>query len=218
MYMISNILDLLEKFKVSFILTSSFSMIVNLILFVISGLALFKMQKNLNLKNPWICFVPLLNIFAIGRVAQVFIKKNGMNSAKFGPILLIVYIIKMLCAAAFLVLFTVSLNEIILNASKAIENDVFMTLSMFSSLIPVIALYFVFFALAVTYDIIYFVALWRIFSVFCNENATLFTVLSIFFKFLIPFFLFFNRNREPKFTHEEREHGNYQNFDLIEEN
>lgn len=217
MFFISKILDLLEKFKVSFILTSSFSAIIALALFIVCGLALFKMQKSLNLNNPWICFIPLLNIFAFGRVAHNYIRKDRMKSVKFGPILLIMYVLKLLTACAFLVMFAVSLSKIIANASNAIENDIFMNIGMFSSMIPVIVLYFVFLAFAVSYEIIYYVALWKIFSVFCNENATLFTVLSIFFSFLAPVFLFFNRNREPKLTFEEREHGNYQNFDIIDE-
>ena len=218
MYIISNILNLLEKFKFSFILTSSFSVIASVILFIVCGLALFSMQKNLKYKNAWICFVPFLNIFAFGRVAQKFIRRDGIKSAKLGPILLIMYILKMLTACAFLVLFTVSLSEIIANASSAIEKDILMTIDMFSSMIPAIALYFIFLAFAISYKIIYFVALWRIYGIFCNENAKIFIIFSILLNFLAPFFLFFNRNREPKRSYEEREHGNYQNFDLIDEN
>ena len=50
-----------------------------------------------------------------------------------------------------------SINDIIKNASNAIENSASMSIDMFSSFIYVIAMYFIFIVLAVSYKIIYFV-------------------------------------------------------------
>ena len=171
----------------------------------------------MNFNNPWISFIPFANIFALGRIGQTYIKRDGTKSAKFGPILLVLYIIQFVIQIAFIVMLVLSLSTVIGNAYSAIEQDITMSLDMFYPLISVIAIYFVLFAIALTYKILYFVVLWRVFALLCNDNATLFTVLSIFFEFLAPVFLIIYRNREPKFTFEERLNFPKPEFEFSEE-
>ena len=177
---------------------------VGIILFILQGIALFQMSGRLKLKNSWISFIPLIWIFSFGRVAQNYVRADGKKSAKLGIILIIFQIIQIVLAIAVVVATFFATAAVIDNANLAIENDVSMTLDMFSQFIFVIVLALALFAVAVTYKIIYFVSLWRIFSVFDNGNATLYTTISFFFDFMSPIFLFFIRKKEPLLTFEQR--------------
>ena len=57
---------------------------------------------------------------------------------------------------------------------------------------------------AFVYTVLHYVAFWRIVASFDNSNATLYTVLSVFFSFLDPIFLFIIRNKQPVFDPRER--------------
>ena len=185
-------------------LICSISSFISVALFILNGLGIYNMSKKMELKSPWISFIPVANIFALGRIAQRYVKRDGTPSAKFGITLVILYVSQFLVSVAFIIFSVIATISVISNAELAIEQEVMMEMSMFSSLIPVIILYFVLAGVALTYKIIYYVSLWRVFSIFSNENATLFTVLSVFFSFLAPIFLFVIRNNQPKLTYNER--------------
>lgn len=181
-----------------------FGCAVSIALFVLNGLGIFKMHKKMEFKNGWFAFIPILYVFALGKIAEKYVKQNGKKSAKFSIILLLVNIIRFIVAVLFLLFTVIAVFKIIAEAETAIANETQMVLEMFYSLIPVIALYFVLFAFAVTYNILYYVALWRVFSIFNDKNATLFTVLSVFFNFLAPIFIFIVSKNEPKLTFYDR--------------
>ena len=65
---------------------------VSLVLYILQGVGLYEMGKRLNLNNPWLSFVPFANVYALGRIAQRYIKRDGTQSAKFSVILLALYI------------------------------------------------------------------------------------------------------------------------------
>ena len=69
----------------------------------------------------------------------------------------------------------------------------------FMSLIPVIILYFALMAVAIAYAVVFFIALWRVYSSFDKSNATLYIVLSVIFTISVPIILFIIRNRKPEF-------------------
>lgn len=176
----------------------------NIVLFVLKGIGLYEMSVKMGLKNPWLSFIPVVSNFSLGRIAQRYVKKDGSASAKFGVILIVLNAVMYILAAIFSIITIIALGKIILSASNAATEDIAMTLEMFYPLIPVIVLYFVLFACAIALNIIWYVAFWRVCAIYENTNATLFTVLSIFFNFLGSIFLFIIRNKEPKFTFEER--------------
>jgi len=175
-----------------------------IVLFLLQGFGLYEMSKTLELKNPWLAFIPIVSVFSLGRVGQKYIKQDGTRSAKFGAILLCLYIVEYVLAIAFIVMFIVAIVLIVSNAESVIASDAGMTLQMFSSLIPVIILYFITMAVAIACSILYYIVLWRVYSIFDAPNATLFIVLSIFFNFLPPIFLFVIRKHQAKLTYNER--------------
>ena len=177
---------------------------VGIFLYILNSVALFKMSKTLGLKNAWISFVPILSVFSFGRVAQRYIRKDSNPSAKFSIWLLVLYLLQGLSVAAFSVLTVKSVIEILNNVGNAMINETEITLEMFSSFIYVIISFLVLFGIAIAYQIVYYVALWRIYAIFNEQKAPLFIVLSILFAPIIPVFLFLIRNKQPKLTFAER--------------
>ena len=84
------------------------------------------------------------------------------------------------------------------------RRDSEMTAEMFASIIPVILLTLAEVIVSIAYLVLFYVALWRIYSAYDYNNATLFLVLSIFFTFLAPIFLFVMRKKQPVFDPWER--------------
>lgn len=179
------------------------SAILGILLYLFNAIGLMKMSNSLGLKKGWISFIPVANIYALGRVAQNYIKNDGRKSAKFGAVLLTLYIILFVFLVVFFILLGIALATVIELASGAVIDNTAMNIEMFSSFIPAIISYFVAFALAIAYTVVYYVAVYKIFDMFSN-HAVLFIVLSIFFTFLVPIFIFAIRNGAPKRTYEER--------------
>lgn len=149
--------------------------------YIFSGIGIMKMHEKLGLKGGWLAFVPVLNSYALGKVAEQYIKENGKKSAKFSIILIIGQIIS---------LFSVFFMTVLL-----IIGATFLPASIYTILDVVLTL--LSYGLSFILSIISYVALWRIYAIFSNKNATLYLILSIFVSFVQPFLVFAIRNNEP---------------------
>ena len=178
--------------------------IVGIALYVLNGIGIMKMSNSLDISNGWLGFIPFATVFAFGRIGERYIKRDGTKSAKFSIILLVFYILMSVMAVLLTIFLTSFLLTLIVFAEEAISNDTAMTMDMFKGAIPVIICTIVILAIEIAYIIFFLICLWRVFSIFEPQNATLYLVLSIFFTFLVPVFLFILRNKQPKVTYEER--------------
>ena len=178
--------------------------LVSIALYLLNAVSVYKMSQNMGLKNAWLSFIPVANSYALGRVAQSYVKNDGTPSAKFGKILLTLEIITSVSAIAFIVGAIYSFLSVFGYADNALVGNEEMTTQMVSCLLVMVVLYLVVFGVAIADSIVHYVAIWRTFALYDYHNATLYLVLSIFFSFLCPIFLFVLRNKQPKFTFEER--------------
>ena len=197
-------LEELAEIGLFFLVVLGISGIVGLVLYLLQAIGIYKMGKSLNVSAPWLSFIPVVNSFALGRIASKYVKKDGKNSANFGVWLLLLEILMYILLVAFIVCAVIGVTSVIAFAEDAAMSDAPMSLEMFKGFIPVIILYVVLLAIEITYLVLFYVSLWRIFGIFSAQNATLFTVLSIFFTFLYPIFLFVVKNDKPTVTYPER--------------
>lgn len=201
---LSEIIEILPVKISTLAILGTVALIFSLILFILKAFALFKMSKTMNLKNAWLSFVPILSVIEFGRVSQKYVKKDGSNSAKFAVALPILYLLQTAFLVGFVYTFGNSIYEIVNSVAQVMVEESTLTKGIFSSLIYVLILFLVLFGIAFAYQITYYVALWRIYAIFNERNAALFTIFSIFFSFLIPVFLFVIKNKKPKLTFAER--------------
>ena len=173
--------------------------IIGLALYILRAAGVFKMARASGIKSPWLAFIPVVNSYTFGRIAEKYTKKDGRKTGGFAAALVSLNIAELVTGGLLAYFSLEAVSEILENASGAYEMSAEMTIDMFSSLVPVILLYIIVMAVTVAYLAVFYVAQWRIFAIFDYRNATLFTVLSVFFSFLSPIFLFVVRNRQPVF-------------------
>lgn len=193
-------LEVLGTFAVVFGIGS----LVGIALFILGGFGLYEMAKRIGIKNPWISFVPIFQCYILGKIAERYIRKDGKKSGKFGATLLGLNIAQYLGLIAFGVSLFYAVFDIIANVETAITADAQLSLSMFSSFIPVIAIYFILLAIAIVNSVFYYIALWRVYAIYNNSNATVYLVLSILFSFIPPIILFMIRKNIPAFDYKSR--------------
>lgn len=180
---------------------------VPIAMYILQGIGLSTMLKKCGFKKPWFAFVPMLNIFALGSLSEIY--NNGKTQRKhYAKILTALYIV---CLAASLVygcafgiayaeLLTTQLDgaeftvEAILEILEQIENgeglpDLFLTASLLS---------YVYSLVSMIYQVYFCITLYRVFRIFAPDSALAFSILCAFFSFLVPILLFTSRKNEPQ--------------------
>lgn len=186
-------------FLAIFIGTFTISLLIGLALYLLESIGVYKMAKSAEIKNPWLAFIPVANGWVFGTLAEKYKKKNGTKSARFGIILPVLEGIVLIEAIALTIFTVISIKEITGYALDAVNTSSEMAPEQFMSLISVIILYFALMAVAIAYAVVFFIALWRVYSSFDKPNDTLYIVLSVVFTISVPIILFIIRNRKPEF-------------------
>lgn len=156
-------------------------LVFSFVSYIFQGIGVMKMHEKLGLNNGWMAFVPILNSYALGRVAEQYVKEDGKKSARFSIILLVTQVISL-----FMVFFmgiALGIFQVLLPISAYTAINA--VLSLLSNAVLLVS------------SVITYVALWRVFSIFANKNATLYLILSIFVSVVQPFLVFAIRNNEP---------------------
>lgn len=191
--------EVVSFFFTFFIGAIAVSAVIGIAIYLLESISVYKMAKSAEIKNPWIAFVPVANDWVFGTLAEKYKKKNGTKSARFGIILPVLEGIVLIEAIALTIFTVISVKEITGYALDAVNTSAEMAPEQFVSLIPVIILYFALIAVAIAYAVVFFIALWRVYSAFDKSNATLYIVLSVIFTISVPIILFIIRNRKPEF-------------------
>ena len=177
----------------------AFFAIVAIVMYLLEAIGLYGMAKSSGISRPWRGFVPFANTFLFGKIAEKYQRRDGKRSAKFGGLLLAFEILTLLFSIATMA-FVISMISVLATS----YNDSELNASIVVPMIAMLVCCFVLIGVLIAYVVIYYVALWRIFTAFDYNNATVYLVLSIFFSFLAPIFLFVLRNKQPVFDPRER--------------
>ena len=135
---------------------------------------------------------------------QKYEKRDGKKPAKFSFWLIALTVISIIALIGILVSVIIAMSSLATDANTAIEQNSLLEYESFLSFIPVVVAYLVTAAAQIAFNIFYYIALWRIFAIYDNKNATVYLVLSIFVSILVPIFIFMLRNKEPKLTYAQR--------------
>lgn len=191
--------EVVSFFFTFFIGAIAVSAVIGIAIYLLESISVYKMAKSAEIKNPWLAFIPVANDWVFGTLAEKYKKKNGTKSARFGIILPVLEGIVLIETIALTIFTVISIKEITGYALDAVNTSSEMAPEQFMSLIPVIILYFALMAVAIAYAVVFFIALWRVYSSFDKSNATLYIVLSVIFTISVPIILFIIRNRKPEF-------------------
>lgn len=178
-------------------------MAITVAMYLFESIGIYRMSKNMGF-NGWLAFVPFAKTYAYGKIAETYVKANGKPSAKFSKILLAFHILMVALSTVFLFL---AIFMFVMDGIKITPEGFGTDIESFaiSALaIPLVLVYFAMYATSVAFSVINFVAIWRIYALYDYNHATSYLILSIFCVFLYPIFFFVLRNKEPKFTMEQR--------------
>ena len=176
--------------------------IIALVMYLLEAFGLYGMAKGSGIGRPWRGFIPFASTFLFGKIAERYVKKDGKKSARFGGLLLAFEILTLVLAFVTMA-FVIGMIFVLATAESETELTNSIIVPMFAMLISC----FVLMGVSIAFVVIYYVALWRIFTAFDYNNATVYFVLSILFSFLGPIFLFVLRNKQPVF--DTKEHFKY---------
>lgn len=177
---------------------------VGILLFLVFGFGLFNISKKLKINNPWLAFIPVVSDFMLGRVGDFYVKNDGRRAKPLKIWFLILSALNWLLFVTFGLVFAIFISKFYFGVSDILKANEELTLEIFKILIPIVVFYLVLAVITITYKVIYYICLWRVFNIFDNKNAIIYLVLSVFFGFLPPIFIFVVSNKQPKFTFEER--------------
>lgn len=153
--------------------------------YVLSALGLYTLATRRGISNPWLSWVPVLNVWIIGSLSDQYryVVKGQYKSKR--KILLglklasVLFVILSIGQAAY---------GIVRMAAYGVWEDTVLKLVL-GGVLPVLCL-------SVVSKIIRYMALYDIYTSMDPGNNVLYLVLSIFFRVTEPFFLFLNREKD----------------------
>lgn len=174
---------------------------ISVVFWALQAVGVYKMSEKDKFKNPWYAFIPFFDAIAIGRLGFGYNKKNMAVTKDNSKALLVLKIIfSVLSIVLIFSLISVVARTAIYSELGGSDNFKY---SLVTSAGLFILVYLAFLGIAIAYKVTYYICLYNIYLKFNRDNAVLFTVLGIFFSFLIPIFLFISRKNEPCYSEEE---------------
>ncbi|WMJ21858.1 hypothetical protein RBG61_07545 [Paludicola sp. MB14-C6] len=165
--------------------------IKTVVFYIFEAVSLYTIAKKRGIANPWISFIPIVNKYMVGAIADninAYINKR----TSYRYLLIILNIVTQVMSIFFYIayfkfLLSDGLSWLIEDPSMYTQNMLpFMGLSGIVSLV------------SIAYIVFYFIAMYRIFVDYNQRNAVLFTVLSIFFRGVgLPYFFLFSLRNKP---------------------
>lgn len=181
------------------------SILLNVVVFVFTALALYTIAKRRGIHRPWLAWIPIVDAYLLGCIADQYRAvacKETKNRRKILLGLQIAMTILSIVTVVLSIVFVLELLSLGLGNLEALES---MTESAATALLaslvgPAMGMLLTsipLLAVGITFLVFYSIALHDIYKSCDPANATLFTVLSILFSISLPIFLFFVcRNRD----------------------
>ena len=153
--------------------------LISLAIYVFTALSLYTIAQKRGIACPWLAWIPVANLWLLGSVSDQY-RYLTRGQRKHKRVVLLV-----LELAEAVLLGTVIGMAVAVAAVGSV-----------SSVIALVLLVLVLGCVALARSIVGFMALYDVYASRDPENAALYLVLSILFKFLKPIFLFISREME----------------------
>ena len=194
--MISHSVDYLES-GLWLILRSLFGMpmLLSLVTYVLTALALYTIARRRGLKNPWLAWIPVADSWLLGSLSDQYryvVKGEHKSKRKillFFRILAsylwvsLMALLLRLCFRAFGGVMQGTIPDILIRQILHQAADLLIVV------LPLIGI-------SIAYAVFRYMALYDIYKSLDPDNCVLFLVLSILFGVTEPFFLFFSREKD----------------------
>ena len=163
------------------------------VLFYLKGFGIYKMSRTLKIKRSWYGFVPVLNVFALGRLADVADKKD----TNIRKTILTLYILKTVLSVVFTVFLISGLVEVLFAADAAVFEGEKLKSDVFYCLAPAFYLLCGAVILNFVYQIVNAICAAKIYSVFGASAPKFNAMLGFILPIFIPFFIYTVSKNDP---------------------
>ena len=171
------------------------SMAFGIAVYVLTALAFYTVADRRGLKNPWLAWIPVANLWLLGSISDQYryVVKGEFKSKR--KILLMLGIASMVVGMVIFGLITSLAVTGISGAMGGISEEQ-MVSQLMGRAIGMVGLFVPMMGIAIAQMVIRYMALYDVYKSMDPSNCVMFLVLSILFSFTEPFFLFFNRNKD----------------------
>lgn len=171
------------------------SMAFGIAVYVLTALAFYTVADRRGLKNPWLAWIPVANLWLLGSISDQYryVVKGEFKSKR--KILLVLGLASMVVGMVIFGLITSLAITGISGAMGGISEEQ-MVGQLMGRAIGMVGLFVPMMGIAIAQMVIRYMALYDVYKSMDPSNCVMFLVLSILFNFTEPFFLFFNRNKD----------------------
>ena len=187
--------ELLDSGVLASLLSGIPSTLISIASYVLTALALYTIAKRRGLNKPWLAWIPVADAWLLGSLSDQYrYVVKGQNKSKRKALLLlrilsVVLGIAMISVAVGMMVGVI--GAVMRGATEAemLERVLGPVMGLLGMCVPMAAI-------GIAYAIIYFMALYDVYTSCDPGNNVLFLVLSILIGVTRPFFLFFSRNKD----------------------
>ena len=171
------------------------SLAFGIAVYVLTALAFYTVADRRGLKNPWLAWIPVANLWLLGSISDQYryVVKGEFKSKR--KILLVLGIASMVVGMVIFGLITSLAITGISGAMGGISEEQ-MVSQLMGRAIGMVGLFVPMMGIAIAQMVIRYMALYDVYKSMDPSNCVMFLVLSILFSFTEPFFLFFNRTKD----------------------
>lgn len=185
--------QVLGIFGAVFLAALAVGLLVGLVLYIFESLGLYRMAGKCRMRYPGLVFIPFVNLYYLGRLAQRGAVAYGKKALPFHVLLPLGGALMALLGGGLATAVTVvGARWIIGFGYRYVDEDAMLG---FFGIVLVVSALLVLIALATA--VFEYMALYQVYRLFVPENAAVYLVLSILVPVTMPFFLFAAGGREP---------------------
>lgn len=185
-----------------------FSSALNIAVYVLTALGLYTIAKRRGIRKPWLAWIPVVNVWTLGSISDQYRYVVKGESKSKRKILLTLSIIMAVIYVVIIILGIAILGNVIFGAMNRISDYQLMNkimgpvLGLLGMCVPLVGV-------AIAHAILYYMALYDVYTSCDPNNNVMFLVLSIVFNVTKPFFLFFSRNKDDGMPPRRQETPSY---------
>lgn len=165
--------------------------------YVLMSLGLYTIAQRRGIKNPWMAWVPVLNLWILGSIADQYryVVKGEVRSRR--KVLIVLAILQAVAAIAMFVLLIGMAVNILMQLPELERMTEDQALKfVLSSVLPMLGVMLVMIVVSIVTTVFEYIAYYDLFASCDPENKVLFLVLGILFSVTLPFFVFACRKKD----------------------
>ena len=175
--------------------TSLLSFCVSITTYVLTAWGLYTIAQRRGIEKPWLAWIPVVNVWTLGCISDQYrYVVKGENKSK-RKVLLGLQIAMAVCVVIFVVLCGSVIFEIAGMAMGNISEEA-IAMAALKSVGGVLLMIIPMTGISIAQMIVYYMALYDVYTSCDPKNNVVFLVLSILFNITMPFFVFFSRKKD----------------------